>query len=131
MPDIPANNAILTRILGRLDQFDQKFTGELQSVHDEVQTVRNEVQTVRARVDEFDQKFTSEIQSVSGEVRFVGKELQVFHQASLETWAHLRRALEQSEQRAIAREELHRKDAIIQDMQQRLAKLEIAQNPAN
>jgi len=211
MPDIPANNELLTKILERLDQLDEKFTGQIQSVRGEVQavgkrvdqldekftgqiqSVRGEVQAVGKRVDQLDekftgeirqldQKFTGEIQSVRGEIQAARKEARDFHDSAKETWGHLERVVTNSEnkraayeqkmdrrwdeqqrgvleiwygirdamekdgrrtlnyEKALARvneeiEELKRdkavKEAILQDLQQRLIKIETAQNIAN
>jgi len=162
MPDTSANNELLSKILERLNQLDEKFTGEIRSVRDQL-----------------DEKFTGEIQSVRGEIRVARKEAHDFHNAAKETWGHIGRVVENSEQKrmafeqkmdrqweeqqriwleiwdgirrslekgdkrtlnyekALARvneeiEELKRdkavKEAIIQDLQQRLIKLEAAQN---
>lgn len=87
MPDTPANNELLSKILERLDQLDQKFTGEIRSVQNEVQSVRGEVLAVREQVDQLDEKFTGEIQAAR-------KEAQEFHNASKESFGHLQRVVE-------------------------------------
>jgi chromosome segregation ATPase len=112
MPDTAANNELLSKILERLDQLDQKFTGEIrsvqegvqsvrgevQSVRGEVQSVRGEVQSVRERVDQLDEKFTGEIQAAR-------KEAQEFHNASQESFGHLQRVVENEARKRVAFEQ--------------------------
>lgn len=123
MADTPSNNELLSKILDRLDQLDEKFTGEIQAVGKRVDQLdekfTGEVQAVGKRVDQLDekftgeirqldqkftgeirqldQKFTGEIQSVRVEVQATRKESQNFHDAAKATWEHIRRIVENSE----------------------------------
>jgi hypothetical protein len=161
MPETPANNELLIRILERLDQLDQKFTGEIQAVN--------------TRLGQLDEKFTGEIQAAR-------KEAREFHNASkesighlqrvvenearhrvafeqkmdrrwdeqqrlwLEIWDGIRRTMQKDDQRMLKDEEILArlekeidefkkdkvvKDAISKDLQQRISKLETSQHLAN
>ncbi len=84
MPDTPANNELLSKILERLDQLDQKFTGEIQAVN--------------TRLGQLDQKFTGEIQAAR-------QEAQEFHNASQESFGHLQRVVENEARKRVAFEQ--------------------------
>jgi len=124
MPEIPANIELLTKILERLDQLDEKFTGQIQSVRGEVQSVGKRVDQldqkftgeirrldekftgeIRSVRDQLDEKFTGEIQSVRGEIQAARKESRDFHDSARETWGHLERVVTNSENKRAAYEQ--------------------------
>jgi translation initiation factor 2B subunit (eIF-2B alpha/beta/delta family) len=82
MPDTPANNELLSKILERLDQLDQKFTGEIRQL---------------------DEKF-------SGEIQTARKEAREFHNASKESFGHLQRVVENAVQKVTSHIEYSRQE---------------------
>ncbi len=88
MPDTPANSELLSKILERLDQLDQKFTGEIRQLD----------QKFTGEIRQLDQKFTGEIrqldQKFTGEIQAARKEAREFHNASKESIGHLQRVVE-------------------------------------
>ncbi|GEM_PF-5058299 len=134
----------------RVDQLDEKFTGEIQSVRGEIQAARKESRDFYGAYKESTGHLTRAIDQVglkaSAFEQKMDRRWEEQQRIWLEIWDNIRRAMEKDDKRtlnyekALARvneeiEELKRdkavKEAIIQDLQQRLIKLETAQNISN
>lgn len=133
----------------RFDSLDTKFTGEIQSVHGEIRDARKESQDFHNAAKEtwgqLERVVVNSEHKVTSFIEEGRREWREYHRLALEIWEGIRRAIEKDNQRtlnyekALARvneeiNELKRDkaalEATVRDMQQRLNRLEAAQNPA-